>query len=83
MHRNVRQGKPTSRVVIAVFILLALTPGVRAQTDIDTLPFKNNIQKNVEYARNLYDFGDRDQSLALFREIITAFGKANKNTEKA
>ena len=49
---------------------------------VDGLPFKNNHERNLLYASQLYDAGEREESLDTYYNMIAAYRRAgNKENE--
>lgn len=75
---------------ISVLILLSILPSsiitgiCKAENiAIDELPFKNNHQRNMLYALQLYDAGERQEGLQIYYDMIAAYKSAEQKENEA
>ena len=64
MHKSQREVR---NLIISGAAAILLAGGAHGDIDdkFDVLPFKNNIDKNIEYGQNLYEFGNRDHTTVM------------------
>lgn len=58
-------------------------PVPHRKVTIDELPFKNNHERNLAYASQLYDVGDREVAFEVYRDMIAAYEGAGLLALKA
>lgn len=59
------------------------TPVIYKKVTIDELPFKNNHQRNLTYAGQLYDAGEREVAIETYGDMILAYAAAQDLAKKA